>query len=385
MRPTTFLLLLGLFSGTAHAQLFDLGLRASGPPCDSSLVVDFIVTDNGLMSYTFTADIDTGDVTITGLTWTYFNLALSNSVTSSFSEQYYVPGQYPVCLTVDALDAQFLPCATTTCKLVTVYADSTCSDLVSDFTITGIAGNTVSFGQLGTFTGPIAGYNWTFGDGSSDLAQDPTHTFAGTGPYEVCLTVTAAPPDDECQATECKWLYLGPGNVPCSTLLHQGYLLVAVDNTVGVLDTSTTTGMNYTVDWDFGDGYTTSGQVAYHTYDFSGVYDVCETITLWGPLNPDTCVNVLCQQVFVNAVGLEEPARAPDWRCMPNPTDGGLRVVDLMPRPLQLDLLDALGRRVGTWSTGGRTSMELDLGGLPPGAYTLRERAGNGQARVVKY
>jgi PKD repeat protein len=260
----TLLLFSLLLPGLLHAQLFDLGLRASGPPCDSSLVVDFTITDNGGMLYTYTADIDTGDVTVIGLQWNLYNIGLSSGSGPSITEQYFAPGQYAVCLTVDALDAQNVPCSSTACKLVTVYADSTCSDVLSDFTITNISGNTVSFNELASFTGPIASYDWNLGDGAVVSGPSPTHTFPGPGPFQVCLTVTAAPPDDECGATECKWLYLGPGNVPCSTLLQAGFLMVLVDNTVGVLDTSLTSGMNYTVDWDFGDGYTTSGAVAYH-------------------------------------------------------------------------------------------------------------------------
>jgi PKD repeat protein len=385
MRPLLLLLLVtGLASPCAHGQLFDLGLRSSGPPCDSSLVVDFSVTDNGLMSYTFTADIDTGSVTITGLAWTYFNITLSTNVLPSFTEQYYVPGQYPVCLTVDALDQQAQPCVTSTCELVSIYADSSCSDLVADFTITGIAGNMVSFGQQASFTGPIAGYQWTFGDGTSDTSPDPSHTFAGTGPYEVCLTVAAAQPDDECFATECKWLYLGPGSVPCSTLLDQGFLVIAMDNTVGVLDTSTTSGMNYTVDWDFGDGYTSSGQVAYHSYLSSGVYNVCETITLWGPLNPDTCVNTVCTPVSVYVTGVGEALADGPVRAWPNPAHDRLLVAGLPPDVGTIDLVDALGRRVRTWSVGPQGNADLGLAGLAPGTYGLRARTGRWLCRVVK-
>lgn len=379
----TLLLFTLLLPGLLRGQLFDLGLRASGPPCDSTLVVDFTVTDNGGMLYTYTADIDTGNVTVVGLQWNLYNIGLSSGAGPSITEQYFVPGQYAVCLTVDAIDAQSMPCSTTACKLVTVYADSTCSDLLADFTITNIAGNTVTFDELASFTGPIASYDWNLGDGASVNGPSPTHAFPGPGPFEVCLTVTAAPPDDECAATKCKWLYLGPGNVPCSTLLQPGFLMVVVDNTVGVLDTSLTSGMNYTVDWDFGDGYTTSGAVAYHGYDVSGFYNVCQTVTLWGPLNTDTCSAVTCQPVYVDVLGLTEREDAGGIVVWPVPAGDALTVQGIGPGARSLRLLDGQGRMVRGFERVTEGGV-LDLSGIAPGLYLLQEVDGTRTVRVVR-
>jgi PKD repeat protein len=379
----TLLLFTLVLPGLLHGQLFDLGLRASGPPCDSTLVVDFTITDNGGMLYTYTADIDTGNVTVVALEWNLYNIGLSTGAGPSITEQYFLPGQYAACLTVEAIDAQSLACSSTACKLVTVYADSTCSDLLADFTITNIAGNTVTFDELASFTGPIASYAWSLGDGASVSGPSPTHTFAGPGPFEVCLTVTAAPPDDECAATRCKWLYLGPGNVPCSTLLQPGFLMVVVDNTVGVLDTSLTSGMNYTVDWDFGDGSTASGAVAYHGYMASGFYNVCQTITLWGPLNTDTCSAVTCQPVYVDVLDVTEHAAARGLQVWPVPAGDVLAVQGLGPGPRSLRLLDGQGRVVRLFS-GVIDGESLDLGGIAPGLYLLQELGGARTIRVIR-
>jgi PKD repeat protein len=378
----------GLFGGPlAHAQLFDLGLRASGPPCDTSLVVDFTVVDNGTMSYTYTADIDTGTVTITSTVWSYFNIGLANSVFPSFTEQYFVPGQYPVCLTVEALDQQLQACSTTACKLVTIYADSICATLVPDFTISSVQGNDVTFEELSAFAGPIDTYDWTFGDGSvPESGETPTHTFGGNGPYEVCLTVTAAPPDSVCAATKCKWLYLGPGSVPCNTLLQAGFFFALIDNTVGVLDTSITSGMNYAISWDFGDGSTGSGQVAYHTYLDGGYYDVCETVTLWGPVAADTCTATVCTPVFVALTGIAEGARGSSIRAWPMPFTEVLSVDGMPSGTSALVLLDALGRTAGSFPVRGGGAMTLDTRGLATGPYVLRAIGGDRESsiRIVK-
>ncbi len=364
-------LLLGVVA--AHGQLYDGSPRAAGPPCDTALVVDFSVVDNGLMSYTFVPDIDTGGHTILNQTWNYLNIVPLSNPNPSFTEQFFATGPTPVCLTIDALDQQSQQCSTTACKVVTIYADSICSTLNADFTITNIQDSTVTFGELATFAGNIGYYSWNFGDAALDVGPTPTHTFTGNGPFEVCLTVFGADTLDICSNTICKWLYLGPGNVPCSTLLQQGFLAAVVDNTVGVLDTSITTGMNSEISWDFGDGSTMAGPVAYHTYDFAGIYEVCETISLWGPLTPDTCVSTVCTSVYAAAVGVADVAAAIPLRAWPNPAEGTLWVDGLPPGVEQLELVDVTGRTVGTFPVGYEAVHRLDVSDVGPGLYFLRD------------
>lgn len=368
------LLCLVLASG-GHAQLYADGHRAIGPPCDTTLVVDFSVVDNGLMNYTFIPVIDTGDVTIVGQAWNYLNVVPSVDYNPSFSAQFYATGPTPVCFTVDAYDPQSQPCSTTACKVVTIYADSICATLVPDFTIASIQGNAVSFQDLSTFDDVITGMSWDFGDASTTTSPSPIHTFSGTGPFEVCLTVSGPP---ACSATTCKWLYLGPGNVPCPTLLQPGFLNVVFDNTVGVLDTSVTSGMSYSVAWDFGDGFSSTGPIAYHSYASGGVYSVCGTVSLWGPLTPDTCVSTTCTSIHIATLGVGELTDQASLRVWPVPAKDKVFIERLPAGTEQVDLLDAVGRPVRSFRVEGRPSMELDTQGLPRGIYALRGRGGTG-------
>jgi uncharacterized repeat protein (TIGR01451 family) len=50
---------------------------------------------------------------------------------------------------------------------------------------------TAQFGSTSTSNYPIVAYHWDFGDGSWANGQTPSHTYAATGEYEVCLTVYA--------------------------------------------------------------------------------------------------------------------------------------------------------------------------------------------------
>lgn len=56
---------------------------------------------------------------------------------------------------------------------------SSCSGLTCSFTSTSSDPD-----------GSISAYSWTFGDGGTSTAQNPTHTYGAPGTYDVTLTVT---------------------------------------------------------------------------------------------------------------------------------------------------------------------------------------------------
>ncbi len=57
---------------------------------------------------------------------------------------------------------------------------------------TGTAGVAVSFSSAGSSDsdGTIASYSWTFGDGGTSSAANPTHAYTTAGTYDVSLTVS---------------------------------------------------------------------------------------------------------------------------------------------------------------------------------------------------
>ncbi|WP_300681133.1 PKD domain-containing protein [Nocardioides sp.] len=141
---------------------------------------------------------------------------------------------------------------------------------------------TSSMAQLaGTFDGSgsadpdgsIASYAWDFGDGSSATGATPTHTYAAAGTYTVTLTVT-----DNRGGT--------------GTVTHQ---VTAVANQAPTAAfTATPTGRTVAVDgsasadpdgsvtayaWDFGDGSSSTGATASHTYAADGTYTVTLDVT----------------------------------------------------------------------------------------------------------
>lgn len=67
-------------------------------------------------------------------------------------------------------------------------------------------------GDTGTFTdastGSNVGYYWSFGDGTTSMNQNPTHTYTYTGYYAVCLTIYALDSMTNCQDTYCDSIFV---------------------------------------------------------------------------------------------------------------------------------------------------------------------------------
>ena len=147
---------------------------------------------------------------------------------------------------------------------------------VSDFSGTptsGSVGMTVAFSDLST-GGAANSWSWSFGDGASSTLQNPSHSYATAGNYDVSLSVT------------------GPGG--SNSLARPGYITVAelapiadfsgtptsgsVGMTVAFSDLSTGGAAN-SWSWSFGDGASSTLQNPSHSYATAGNYDVSLSVT----------------------------------------------------------------------------------------------------------
>ena len=342
----------------------------------------------GNFNYRFDAVIDPGDNYVMSSTWNYFAGTFQESSGPELQTYLPGPGEYPVCLTVNALDAGTLqPCSTSTCKLINALPDSSCLDLEPDFTLALISGTTVTFQDLTTFVDQPFTTSWSFDDGSASTAQQPTHTFEGIGPHRICITVNGGAPG-YCSATLCKWLYLGPGNAECELFLNAGFIHVGSGQLVGVLDTSVTSGQEHDITWDFGDGTTSQGRVAVHAYEAPGTYSLCRTLRMWGAVLNDTCLTTECVEIDAMApVGLSDELHGSNWKIWPVPVQAQLVVEGVFQDAFLLTLFDLGGRVVlqRTENSGGSRSV-LDLSDIGSGSYLLEVRSGSAVRifRVVK-
>ena len=143
-------------------------------------------------------------------------------------------------------------------------------------TATGCAPLTVYFTDTSTARSePIAGWYWTFGDGSSSSAQNPVHTYGGSGHFNVSLQVTDTM---GCAAGRGIEAYVTVRAVTAAFAVADPPHCAAT----AVAFTNQSTAQQDTLSdwlWAFGDGATSTDWSPTHSYLCPGVYTV--TLSVW--------------------------------------------------------------------------------------------------------
>lgn len=222
------------------------------------------------------------DVTVTNNTtglatsylWNFGDLTTS-TLASPPPHTYAAAGTYNVCLIATS------PCgADTICSSVTV-----CDVLTSGYSAS-TAALTANFTDMSS-SGAIT-WSWDFGDSNTSTVQNPSHTYATGGTYNVCLIVT-----DAC----------GQSDTTCTSVS------VCAPNTASFMNNATGLNTNFmdmssgaidTWSWDFGDASGTStSQSPSYTYAAPGTYNVCLIVA-------NSCGNsdTICQTVTVCNIGV---------------------------------------------------------------------------------
>ncbi len=209
------------------------------------------------------------------------------------------------------------------------------------------------FSNNGNTSDGIA-WTWDFGDGNTSTEQNPIHVYAEEGNYTVCLTVINA---IGCEDTNCQVISTANASVDCLTILNGAAPYAADDSifleviaadsyccnsdwdgicqnlydelanggggtdslctayfyhtandstgngtpigggglTVTFWDGSTGAGL---WEWDMGDNTLLTGPQIIHTYNETGVYTVCLTIT-----NDTGCTSTYCEDIYVSGEG----------------------------------------------------------------------------------
>jgi PKD repeat protein len=228
-------------------------------------VASFTFTNTGLtLNLTSTS---TGGPT--SYAWTFGDGG--TSTVANPTHVYIQGGTYQVCLTITA------PCGThTLCQNITLN----CPLPNSNFSFTNI---NLAYNFSDLTTGTPSTWSWSFGDGNTSTQQNPSHTYANTGTYNVCLVTTnACGNDTTCQAVS---VLCPQPTANFSTTMNQ----LAVN--FGDLSGGNPTGWT----WVFGDGTPNSIQSnPSHTYAAPGVYQVCLTAV-------NACgSNTFCQSITVS-------------------------------------------------------------------------------------
>ncbi len=236
-------------------------MNASGQSSTKRQFVTVTAGDPLLAAFTFAANglkvlfMDASIGTPTSWVW-HFGDGSGPVSTRNPSHTYAAAGTYTVTLTV----TNAFGVSASTSQFVTV---SLGSPPAADFTFQS-SGLNVAF--LDASTGSPTSWSWDFGDGSSSTAQNPRHTYAAAGTYNVTLTVA----NSAGSSSKTKLVTVSQGDPPVADFAFQ-----ATGLSVAFADQSTGNPTSWS--WDFGDGSKSTQQNPSHTYAKAGTYAVVLT------------------------------------------------------------------------------------------------------------
>lgn len=224
------------------------------------------------LSVNFT-DLSSG--TVSSWSWTFGDGGTSTAQNPSHT--YTAAGTYNVTLTATGPGGSD---GETKNGYITVNAPPVAP--VAEFSGSPTSGNTplsVNFTDLST--GDITSWSWTFGDGGSSSAANPSHTYTAAGTYDVSLTVSGPGGSDG----ETKLGYITVGSPPAAPTANFSGSPTSGTAPLLVNFTDLSSGSITSWSWAFGDGGTSTAANPSHTYTAAGSYNV--TLTVTGPGGSD--------------------------------------------------------------------------------------------------
>jgi gliding motility-associated-like protein len=247
--------------------------------------VGLSVTSNCLgsaTSYTNLSSISSG--TITQYLWDYnFDGTIDNTAMNG-SNTFLTAGNYTTQLTV----ISNFNCSATQLVGVTVYPNP-----VASFTT-----HNVCFGQGTLFTnastisnGSITNYQWQFGDSTSSLLSNPTHTYSSAGIHNVLLTITS---NHNCSSSYSTMATVYPKPMPN----FNSSIVCFNQATTFTNSSSISSGVISKYLWDFDNNGTNDDSTLnpIHVYPIFGT-SLCKLKAI----STNNCVNQIIHPVLVHA------------------------------------------------------------------------------------
>lgn len=216
------------------------GGGGTGNNCQASFVHYPDSTGNSL-SGAFVSTSNTNPNQIVTYSWDFGDGNTSSSSNVWTNHTYAQAGTYLACLTITVIDSG-VTCTDTYCDTIVVVGNGG-NQLVcnASFWVDSSATNATGFfiynnsTPLSTTTSTTS-YFWDFGDGNSSTSPYPTHQYASSGIYNLCLTIMVIDVNgDTCSDTYCHPLGVDSlGNVIFKTN-GPGFTLNVLDpSTIGL-------------------------------------------------------------------------------------------------------------------------------------------------------
>jgi PKD repeat protein len=243
-------------------------------------------------------------------------------------------------------------------------------------------------------------YSWDFGDGTSSTQENPQHTYANTGFYNVCLTTTI----NGCTYTSCNDEYVDLtwwNNNPFQGNCTAGFMILTnLVNTNGLINIiNTSQGSNLLYTWSFGNGFISNNPLPFTTINNPGVYEICvsilDTVNNCGDTYCDTITIDSLGNVYRDAMsgnmgilvsGTPQPnallsvfaseKEMTDITIVPNPTNGIFSInTEWIPGNATVEIIDITGKLIQTQfinTTKGQKAVAINLQYVANGSYLVR-------------
>lgn len=358
-------------------------VTVSNLPCGLTASFTYTLGANGLVNVSSTS---TGTTAGTVYSWQFNPSSYVSGNPASFT--YTNNGVYTV--TLMAINNSVTCTSWQTQTLSITNISVTPCNLVAGFNHTVGAGGNVAFANSSTGTNLNSTYYWNFGDGLTSTSQNPSHTYASAGAYNVLLLVN------------------NQSNPACIDTVMQsvnvtGIACVANSNfslspATPSLVWNATPSFPYNVvaaTWNWGDNSSSNMLYASHTYSASGTYSICLSVTVSCGGSSQTCVNQFifksmqsAQMIQVNVV---QPALTPtaikdseidaiNWSVFPNPNNGKFEVKmdGAGNETVKIKVYSLIGQMVyETETVNDNTAKSIDLDKVSNGIYFIKVSSNN--------
>lgn len=197
---------------------------------------------------------------------------------------YSGPGVYTVGLTTSDAETN---CSDTHYQMLSI---SNPQQYIAWFEAFQLSGSELTFRFAEQSAGIPDQWHWDFGDGNTSDLENPLHSYAQPGIYQVCLTVMSY--DNSVSDTFCTELFAGI-NADCSASFRYSQ---DSENSMEYHFGNASTGNAEQFEWDFGDGNISTLENPTHIFAAKGYYRVCLTITDAA----GNCSGNYCETILVN-------------------------------------------------------------------------------------
>lgn len=229
-------------------------------------------TSPTVVNFTANATSSNGAVTYN---WQFGN---GSSSTQQNPTQVYFNGIFnPFVVVQDTLGCQ--DTARTTVRITQLNAGFTVQN------VNACSGVPIQFTDTSNFANS---WSWNFGDGGTSTVQNPTHTYANNGTYDVTLNIGF----NGCTDSETQTAYINVTS-PASVTFTASTPTTSCTAPFTVNFTSTTSGATSFL-WNFGDGTTSNLPNPSHTYTSTGAFTVTLSVT-----NAAGCVNTFTRTNYI--------------------------------------------------------------------------------------